>query len=120
MVETRLLVWGSVDRRDDTVQLIVDDCRAIDDLRFLMIELEPHQANDISIQHRLRECLHKHRPAKGEVGVSVPVVASIRQESSISFVRFGHQFCVRDVDSAATFLQENAFKASCSGSLLSN
>ena len=33
MVDARLLVWGSVDRRDERVQLIVEDCRSIDDLQ---------------------------------------------------------------------------------------
>ena len=56
MVETRLLIWGSVDRRDETVQLLVDDCREIDDLRFLLIDLRPDQATDINIQHKL-SCL---------------------------------------------------------------
>tara|TARA_Y100001968_G_scaffold255698_1_gene241903 strand:+ start:1932 stop:5453 length:3522 start_codon:yes stop_codon:yes gene_type:complete len=116
--ETRLLVWGSVDWRDDTVQLIIDDCRAIDNLRFLMVDIQPDQVNDIGYFHKLRECLFKHRPAKGELGVSVPVVATIRDESNTRFVRFGHQFCVRDVTIAADFLQENSFKASCSDSLL--
>ena len=55
MVETRLLIWGSVDRRDETVQLLIDDCREIDDLRFLLIDLRPDQATDINIQHKLRE-----------------------------------------------------------------
>ena len=117
--ETRLLVWGSVDRRDDAVQLIVDDCRAIDDLRFLLIELEPEQINDISIQHKLRECLYKYRPIKGELGVKVPVVASVKNQKSISYVRFGHQFCVRDANSAADYLKQNSFNAETSQSLLS-
>ena len=116
--ETRLLVWGLVDRRDDNVQLIVDDCRAIDNLRFLMVDINPEQASDIGFQHKLRECLFKQRPAKGELGVSVPVVATVSDQSNTSFVRFGHQFCVRDVQVAADFLQENSFKASCSESLL--
>ncbi len=118
MLETRLLVWGSVDIRDESSQLIIDDCRAIDDLRFLVIELLPEQAGDIGIQHKLRECLYKHRPNKGELGVRVPVVAAIRGESKVSYVRFGHQFCVRDADTAVNFLQNNSFRASCSESLL--
>ena len=118
MVETRLLLWGSVDRRDENIQLIVDDCRAIDDLRVLMVDLLPEQASDIKIQHRLRECLYKHRPNKDEFGVKVPVVAAIRNNSNVHYVRLGHQFCVRDADNAINYLQQNSFNASFSESLL--
>ena len=83
MVETRLLIWASVDRRDDNVQLILEDCREIDDLKFLLIDLHPDQATDINIQHKLRECLSKNRPAKNELGVRIPVVACLKDLSLI-------------------------------------
>merc|ERR1712078_618525 len=54
MAEARLLVWAGVDRRDERVQLIVDDCRAIDELNLLLVELPSAQASDIAIQHKLR------------------------------------------------------------------
>ena len=68
MVEARLLVWGTVDRRDDRVQLIVDDCRVIDDLRFLMVDLLVDEATDIEIhakeilemKDRLNKIYSKH------------------------------------------------------------
>ncbi len=118
MLESRLLIWGSVDRRDDRVQLIVDDCRAIDDLRFLLVDLMPDQASDIEIQHRLRQCLQKHRPMKDELGVRVPVVAAIRNERDVRYVRLGHQFCVTDVKAAASSLNNQSFNATSSESLL--
>merc|ERR1712078_425556 len=54
MAEARLLVWAGVDRRDERVQLIIDDCRAIDELNLLLVELPSAQASDIAIQHKLR------------------------------------------------------------------
>ncbi len=118
MPEARLLLWGTVDRRDDRIQLIIEDCRAIDDLRLLLVDLLPEQASDIAMHHRLRECLQSHRPGKEEYGVRVPVVASLRQDGKIRYIRLGHQFCVRDADAAVSSLQEQSFKARCSGSLL--
>ncbi len=118
VLEARLLVWGSVDRRDDRVQLIVDDCRAIDDLRLLLVELQVEQASDISVQHRLRECLQQHRPGQNESGIRVPVVAALRQGPEVRYVRLGHQFCVRDVSAALVSLKENSFAASSSGCLI--
>ena len=100
MLDARLLVWASVDRRDERVQLIVDDCRSIDDLQLLMVELPAEQAADIAIQHRLRECLHRHRPTDDAAGQRVPVVAMVHHRDQTRFVRLGPQFCVADADAA--------------------
>ena len=118
MVDARLLVWASVDRRDDRVQLIVDDCRSIDDLQLLMVELQAEQAADIAIQHRLRECLQRHRPPQDEAGARVPVVALVRQGDQTRFVRLGPQFCVADPSAALTTLSSAEFQARISSPLL--
>ncbi len=118
MLEARLLFWASVDRRDDRIQLIIDDCRTIDDLRLLLVDLLPSEACDIEVQHRLRECLYKHRPGKDELGVKVPVVASIKKGSNVRYVRLGHQFCVGDSNAALDSLKNQSFKACYSEYLL--
>ena len=118
MVDARLLVWASVDRRDERVQLIIDDCRSIDDLQLLMVELQAEQAADIAIQHRLRECLHRHRPPQDEVGSRVPVVALVRHNEEIRFVRLGPQFCVADVAAALDTLASADFQARISSPLV--
>ena len=118
MVDARLLVWASVDRRDDRVQLIVEDCRSIDDLQLLMVDLPADQAADIAIQHRLRECLNCHKPPQDEAGLRVPVVALVRQAGQTRFVRLGPQFCVGDVGAALDTLIAADFQARISSSLL--
>jgi DNA polymerase-3 subunit alpha len=118
MVDARLLVWASVDRRDDRVQLIVDDCRSIDDLQLLMVDLPADQAADIAIQHRLRECLHRHKPPLEEAGLRVPVVALVRQADQTRFVRLGPQFCVGDVAAALDTLTAADFRARISSPIL--
>jgi DNA polymerase-3 subunit alpha len=112
MVDARLLVWATVDRRDDRVQLIVEDCRSIEDLQLVLVDLAPDQAGDIAVQHRLRECLHRHRPGQDEVGVRVPVVACLREGGKQVFVRLGPQFCVADASAAVATLASAAFTAS--------
>jgi DNA polymerase-3 subunit alpha len=112
MVDARLLVWATVDRRDERVQLIVDDCRSIDDLQLVQIELDPQQAGDIAIQHRLRECLTRHRPGQEEAGVRVPVVALVRQGGESRWVRLGPQFCVADAPAAVKTLAAADFRVS--------
>ena len=111
MPDARLLIWASVDRRDERVQLIIDDCRAIDGLRFLMVELQAEQAADIAVQHQLRECLVRHRLDQEEGGVRVPVVALVHGASASRYVRLGHQFCVRDGEAALDTLTAAAFTA---------
>ena len=118
MAEARLLIWAAVDRRDERVQLIVDDCRAIDDLRLLLVELDPDQACDVAVQHKLRECLHAHRPDQDELGVRVPVVAAVRRGPEVKYVRLGPQFCVKDVVAARQHLQDSSFTVSCSDPLM--
>jgi DNA polymerase-3 subunit alpha len=112
MLDARLLVWAAVDRRDERVQLILDDCRSIDDLRLLVVELPADQAGDIAIQHRLRECLLQHRPGQEEVGVRVPVVARVLDDQLSRYVRLGAQFCVADGESAVATLTSASFKVS--------
>ncbi len=111
MVDARLLLWASVDRRDDRVQLIVEDCRSIEDLQLVLVDLAPEQAADISVQHRLRECLTRHRPGQDQVGVRVPVVACLRDGDRRVFVRLGPQFCVADAGAALETLTSAQFTA---------
>jgi len=120
IVDARLLLWASVDRRDERVQLIVDDCRSIDDLQLLMVDLPADQAADIAIQHRLRECLHRHKPAHddGAAGARVPVVALVRDAGQLRYVRLGPQFCVDNPAAAVETLSSAAFQARVSSPLL--
>ena len=120
MAEARLLIWAVVDRRDDRVQLIIDDCRAIDDLEILLVELTPERAADIAIQHKLRECLQKHRPEREELGVKVPVVAEVRQNNAVRYVRLGQQFCVRDASAALESLVAESFTARTSARMIAH
>jgi DNA polymerase-3 subunit alpha len=111
IADARLLLWASVDRRDDRVQLIVDACCGIDDLELLMVELPADQAGDITIQHRLRECLHRHRPNADEAGARVPVVALVLDAGQSRYVRLGAQFCVDNPRAALETLQSASFNA---------
>lgn len=118
MVDARLLVWASVDRRDEQVQLILDDCCVIDDLRLLMVELQADEASDIAVQHRLRECLNQHRSERDDAGLRVPVVALVRHQDQIRYVRLGQQFCVKDGEAALGTLTAQAFRARISSPLV--
>jgi len=109
LTDTRLLLWGTIDKRSDKTQLIVDDCRHIDNLKILIIDLESSQASDIRIQNKLRNCLVKFRADKEKRGVKTPVLAAVKSTESVTYVKFGDQFCVQDIDGAAKCLELNEF-----------
>ena len=109
MVDARLLLWGQVDRRDDRVQLIVDDVSLIDQLDLVVVRLDGQQAADITVQHQLRECLQQHRIDPETLGSRVPVVAEVQAADQRCFVRLGHQFCVNDAQAAAASLTAARF-----------
>ena len=111
-------MWAGGDRRDERGQVIIDDCRAIDDLKLLLVQLPSDQANDIAVQHKLRECLTQYRPESDELGVKVPVVAEVCLGDSVRYVRLGAQFCVRDPVAAVQALNDQSFTARCSDRLV--
>tara|TARA_Y100001970_G_scaffold293903_1_gene444435 strand:+ start:2411 stop:5926 length:3516 start_codon:yes stop_codon:yes gene_type:complete len=110
--DTRLLVWATIDKRDDVTQLIVDDCREIENLKLLIIDLNSNQASDITIQNRIRECLVKNKADKDQFGVRTPVVAAVNDGGLITYVKFGDQFCVKDINATAELLKDNSFEVS--------
>nr|APP88023.1 DNA polymerase III subunit alpha [Paulinella micropora]AQX44790.1 DNA polymerase III subunit alpha [Paulinella micropora] len=111
ILDARLLIWGSVDHRDEKVQIIIDDCRTIDELRILIIELTLSEAGDVSIQHKLRECLLLHQKQRSETGLTTPVVVSVKGNLGCQYVRLGYEFCVNDIQSALNTLHKQNFSA---------
>ncbi len=109
MTDTRLLVWGTIDKRSDKTQLIVEDCREIDNLKLLIINLKCEQASDIRVQNKIRNCLIKFKADRDKCGVKTPVLAAVKSNNSVTYVKFGDQFCVSDINGAAKLLESNSF-----------
>tara|TARA_Y100001970_G_scaffold288149_1_gene414652 strand:- start:25795 stop:29286 length:3492 start_codon:yes stop_codon:yes gene_type:complete len=110
LTDTRLLIWGTIDKRSDKTQLIVDDCREIDNLKLLIINLESSQAADIRVQNKLRDCLIKFKADREKCGIKTPVLAAVKSEKSITYVKFGDQFCVGDINGVTKLLESNSFQ----------
>ena len=110
LTDTRLLIWGTIDKKSDKTQLIIDDCREIDNLKLLVINLDSSQASDIKIQNKIRNCLVKFKPDKGKCGVKIPVLAAVTHNGSTTYVKFGEQFCVGDIFGASKLLEDQSFK----------
>ncbi len=108
--DRRLMVWGKVDRRDDRVQLIIDDAEAIENIHLVMVELDPRLAGDIEQQHRLRNVLRSNQ-GEDPRAARVPVIAVIGEPHQRQVVRLGAQFRVLDPDVTVKALVRADFKA---------
>ncbi|NJL42569.1 MAG: hypothetical protein HC935_02615 [Pseudanabaena sp. SU_2_4] len=102
------MVWGKLDRRDDRVQLIIEDMQLIESVRMVRVELSQEQAMDIQKLHQLREVLKAHQSGETE-GAKVPVIAALPYHSQM--VRLGNQFWVTDDSTAVVALTKAGFKA---------
>ena len=89
--------------------MIIDDCREIDNLKLLIINLESSQASDIRVQNTLKNCLIKFKPEKGRCGIKIPVLAAVRNNNSVTYVKFGEQFCIGDIQGAFKLLEDKSF-----------
>ncbi|NJR53109.1 MAG: DNA polymerase III subunit alpha, partial [Leptolyngbyaceae cyanobacterium CSU_1_3] len=106
--DARLMVWGKVDRRDDQTQFIIEDAEPIETVRMVMVELDPHTANDGQEQYRLKQVLQGQR---GDEKGKVSVVAIVSANNRRHFVRFGQQFRVQDEQAAVSALKSAGFNA---------
>ncbi|MBD1918439.1 MULTISPECIES: DNA polymerase III subunit alpha [Cyanophyceae] len=110
VADKRLMIWGKVDRRDDRVQFIIDDAESIEDVRMVMVELDPRLAGDIEQQHRLRNVIRNNQGDDPKYA-RVPVIAVIGGTQQRQFVRLGAQFRVKDPEAAVTALVNANFQA---------
>ena len=108
--DSRLMVWGKVDRRDDRIQMIVDDAEPIEAIRMVMVELDPSIAGDIEQQYRLRNVL-KVLQGDNKFNAKTPVIAMIRSRNHRQAVRLGSQFRVQNAEAAVAALQSADFRA---------
>ncbi|MBD2594792.1 trans-splicing intein-formed DNA polymerase III subunit alpha C-terminal partner DnaE-C [Nostoc spongiaeforme FACHB-130] len=108
-VDARLIIWGKVDRRDEQVQLIVEDVEPVETVQLVMVELTPQQAITIEERDRLRTILKELSGDREKA--KVPVIGIVQAGSSRQLVRFGRQFWVQDSRSTVLALQNARFLA---------
>jgi DNA polymerase III subunit alpha len=113
--DCRLMIWGKLDRRDDRMQMIIEDAEPVEDVRLVMVELTPESAADIHFQHQLREILQQFTGDNAKVSV----VAKIGNQTQSQFVRLGAQFRIQDDRQAVQALTRAGFQAR-SSSLVSS
>jgi DNA polymerase III subunit alpha len=108
-VDTRLIIWGKVDRRDEQTQFILEDAEPVETVQMVMVELNPQQAGNIDYLHHLKTILQEQSVDKEKA--KMPVIGIIQTENSRKLVRLGWQFCVQDSRITVQALQNASFHA---------
>jgi DNA polymerase-3 subunit alpha len=108
-VDTRLIIWGKVDRREEQTKFILEDAEPVEKVQLVMIELNPQQAAAIEEQHRLRTILQEQSGDREKA--KVPVIGVVQAGNSRRLVRFGRQFWVQNSISTVQALQNAQFTA---------
>ena len=79
-------------------------------MKLLVIYLDSSQASDIRIQNTIRDCLVKFKPDRDKCGIKIPVLAAVKNNETITYVKFGDQFCVGDIMGVSKLLTEKSFQ----------
>ena len=58
----------------------------------------------------MRNCLTKFKPDKDRCGIKIPVLAAVINKNSVTYVKFGEQFCVGDIQGACKLLEDKSFQ----------
>ncbi|NCJ07167.1 trans-splicing intein-formed DNA polymerase III subunit alpha C-terminal partner DnaE-C [Synechococcales cyanobacterium C] len=110
--DQRLMIWCKVDRRDERVQLIVEDAEPIEAVRLVLVDIPAQDAANIQKQQQLRDVLRSQAGERAEGKVSV--IANITGQSRRQLVRLGVQFRVQDAQAAVAALSQQGFQARAS------
>ncbi|MBW4632351.1 MAG: trans-splicing intein-formed DNA polymerase III subunit alpha C-terminal partner DnaE-C [Iphinoe sp. HA4291-MV1] len=108
-IDSRLIIWGKVDRREEQNQLLVEDVEPVETVQLVIVELNTQQATTIEEQHHLRTVLQGQ--SKEREKAKVPVIGIVQAGASRQLVRFGRQYWVQDSRIAVQALQNARFSA---------
>ena len=110
MVEdSRLIIWGKVDKRDDRLQIIINDAIPVDSLNAIFIKMSLQEAIDRTVQNRLQSILQQSQSDKNKL--KIPVIVNILDRGIYQSIRLGEKYWVEDTDNAIEFLTKNNFNA---------
>ena len=82
----RLIIWGKVERREEQLQIIVEDAEIIEQVKMVMLEITPEQALDQSLQNSLKVILQEQSGERNKA--KMPVVAAIGTGRAASIYSF--------------------------------
>jgi len=106
--DTRLIVWGKADKRDEQTQMIIEDAELIETAPMVIVELPPQQMTKSDL-NQLKSILQAHSGQKKQA--KVPVLATVAAANHQQFVRFNAKYWVQDCNTAVAALQRAGFSA---------
>jgi len=106
--DTRLIVWGKVDKREDQTQMIIEDAELIETAPMVIVEL-PAQHITQNELNQLKSILQEHSGQKNQA--KVPVLATVAAPNHQQFVRFNCKYWVQDCNTAVAALKSAGFDA---------
>jgi DNA polymerase-3 subunit alpha len=106
--DARLIVWGKVDRRDDQIQMIIEDAELIESLPMVVVELQPPQITTSELS-QLKSILQAHSGQKNQA--RIPVLATVTSSHHRQFVRFDSKYWVQDCEATVHDLKAAGFPA---------
>ncbi|MDJ0733107.1 MAG: OB-fold nucleic acid binding domain-containing protein [Nostocaceae cyanobacterium] len=108
-VDRRLIIWGKVDRREDKMQLIVEDIEPVETVQMVMVELTPQQAKNMETQRLLLTILQEYSGDKEKA--KVPIIGIVKSGNSRQLVRFARKYWVQNSINAVMALRNARFSA---------
>jgi DNA polymerase-3 subunit alpha len=112
LIEDRqVMIWGKIDKREERIQLMIEDIEAIEAVRMVMINLTPQQIFNNSAQQQLKNILRSSATDNKTKG-RVPVLATVTEGLQKHVIRFGENYWVEDPHQALDSLQQAGFQAS--------
>jgi DNA polymerase III subunit alpha len=106
--DTRLIVWGKVDKREDQTQMIIEDAELIETAPMVIVELPPQRVTKTEL-NQLKSILQAHSGQKNQA--KVPVLATVAVPNHQQFVRFNAKYWVHDCNTAVAALNRAGFSA---------
>jgi DNA polymerase III subunit alpha len=105
--DVHLIIWGKIDRREEKVQLIVEDLEPIETVKMIIVRLTLQEAIDTQVQQNLRGVLREQAGDKGRI----PTLARIGNGWQSQCVRLGQNFWVQNTERAIAALNAAGFNA---------
>lgn len=109
--EQPVMIWGRIDKREERIQLLIEDIEAIEAVRMVMIHLTAQQIFNSTAQQQLKNIL-RSSGTDNKVKGRVPVLATVTEGLQRHFIRFGDNYWVEDPYRALDSLHEAGFQAS--------
>jgi len=108
-IDSRVILWAKVDKnkKDEKLQLIVEDLELVENLKMLMIELYYQEIKNPATIEKLKQLLKQQGDPQFQ---KVPVILIFRNGNMSKLIRFGKEFWVNNADQAVNSLQEIGFR----------